>query len=174
MIEPGSLPPGTRPNALQVLRAAVRRLVHHLVRAFAQVDRLEDVEVECVLDVAANVPRRQQDVDDDGILRIRGIDFAECLADDLLVLTDARPRVAAEGRRLGGDDLNPRDARFGRRWRQGPCTEHGETQGTRHQARQSTKSCVISRPPLDGGFSREQGDQEVTTPAVHATTPPAA
>ena len=57
--------------------------------ALAQVDRLQDVEVERVLDLAARIPRRELDVDDDGVLRIGGIDLAERLADDLFVLPDA-------------------------------------------------------------------------------------
>src|SRR5437899_680956 len=82
------------------IAAAVRRLVHHLVIAFAQVNRLEDVEVERVLDHAARVARRELEIDDHGILRIVRVDLAVRLADKLFVLPDALERVAAEGRRL--------------------------------------------------------------------------
>ena len=55
------------------------------------------------------------------------IDLAVRLADDLLVLPDLRPRVAAERRRLGfrGVDLDPGDARLGdgRRGERERCEE---------------------------------------------------
>ncbi len=93
------------------LAAAIGRLVHHLVRALLQVDRLEDVEVERVLDLAARISRREGDVDDDGVLGIEGIDLAEGLAVELFILSDPRPRIAAECRRLFRDqDLG--DARL--------------------------------------------------------------
>src|SRR5213078_308009 len=86
---------GIDDHAAQVrprLAAAVRRLVHHLVGALAQIDRLQHVEVERVLDVAPGVPRRQRDVDDDRVLRIVRLHLAERLADDLFVLPDASVR----------------------------------------------------------------------------------
>src|SRR6267154_6882212 len=79
------------------LAAAVGRLVHHLARAFLEIDRLEDVEVEGVFDVAARVARREFDVDDVAVLAVVRVDLAERRADDLLVLADARPRESAEG-----------------------------------------------------------------------------
>src|SRR6185503_4063333 len=97
------------------LAAAIGRLVHHLVRALLELDRLQDVEVELVLDVAARVARRELEVDDDAILPVVGIDFAVRDADQLLVLADARPRITAERRRLAGGDLDPGDARLGER-----------------------------------------------------------
>ena len=98
------------------LAAAIGRLVHHLVRALGEIDRLQDVEVERVLDVAVGVARRELDVGDAAVLGIGRADFAVGLARDLLVLADAGPRVAAERRRLvcGHGDLG--DARLdGRR-----------------------------------------------------------
>ncbi len=79
------------------LAAAIGRLVHHLMIALAEVDRLEDVEVVGVLDVAVLIPRGQRDVRDDRILRVRRIYLALCDPDDELVLTDERERMAAEG-----------------------------------------------------------------------------
>src|SRR5262249_28414702 len=96
------------------LAAAVRGLVHHSVAALREVDRLEDVEVERILDVAASVRRREPDVDDDRVLVVVRIELAERLADDALVLPHAWPGIAAEGRRLrqGGIDLDARDSRL--------------------------------------------------------------
>ena len=115
VIEPGSLPPEHTPERGPRLAAAIRRLVHHLVRALAQVDRFQDVEVERVLDVAAGILRRELDVDDDGVLRIGRVDLAEGFAGDLLVLPDAGPRVTAKRRRLRRGDLNLGDSRIGDR-----------------------------------------------------------
>ena len=102
------------------LAAAVRRLVHHFVRALGKIDRLQDVEVEGVLDVASGVSGRKLDVDDDSVLPVTRVDFTVRRADHLLVLTDLRPRVTAERRRLRprGVNLDPRDARVGRRCRE--------------------------------------------------------
>src|SRR3979411_682656 len=100
MVVAGETPPGA-PGLI----AAVRRLIHHLVGALAQVARLEDVEVKRVLDVSVGVPRRELKIDDPCVLLVERIDFGESLAGELLVLPDVRPGVAAEGRRLyGGDD----------------------------------------------------------------------
>jgi hypothetical protein len=82
------------------------------VSALAQIDRLEDVEIERVLDVASDVARGQLDVHDPGILRVERIDLAERLAHNLLVLSDTRPRVTAERRRFRGGDLDLRDVRL--------------------------------------------------------------
>src|SRR5262249_39731183 len=73
------------------LASAIRRLIHHLVIALARVNRLQDVEIERVLDIAPRIPRREREVDDDRISRVARADFGECLADDLFVLSDARP-----------------------------------------------------------------------------------
>jgi hypothetical protein len=83
------------------------------VGALGQIDRLEDVEIEGVLDVPAGVARRQPDVHDYGILRVARVHLAERLTNDLLVLPDAGPRVATERRRFSGDDLDPGDPRLG-------------------------------------------------------------
>jgi len=83
------------------------------VIALAQVDRLQDVEVECVIDFAAGVPRRQLDVDDHGVFRIVRIELAVGLADELFVLADAGEGMAAEGRRLLRDDCQLGNTRVG-------------------------------------------------------------
>src|SRR5262249_58961887 len=87
------------------LAATIRRLVHHLVGALAQVDRLQDVEVEGVPDGTVRVPLREPDVHDHGVLRVVGIHLAERLAGNLFVLPDAGPREAAKRWRLGCGDL---------------------------------------------------------------------
>jgi hypothetical protein len=76
------------------------------VIAFAQVDRLQDVEIERVLDLPIRVLWRELKIDDDGILGVLGIELAECFADDLFVRPDALEGVSAEGRRLPRRDLN--------------------------------------------------------------------
>ena len=58
--------------------------------ALAQVDRLQDVEVERILDLPVPVARRKLDVDDDIILGVARVELAERFAGDLLVLSDAR------------------------------------------------------------------------------------
>src|SRR5207248_11371953 len=78
-----------------------------------QIDRLEDVEVEGVFDLAARVARRELDVHDRGVLRIVGVELAVRLAGQLFVLADVLEDVAAEGRRLLLDDLDFRDVRVG-------------------------------------------------------------
>jgi len=60
------------------------------VRALGQIERLQDVEIVRVLDVAVRVRRREPDVRDDGILRIVRIDLALRIAGDDFVLADAR------------------------------------------------------------------------------------
>src|SRR5439155_3412540 len=94
------------------LPAAVRRLVQHLVVPFTQIDRLQDVEVERILDLSGSIPRRKLDVDDNLILCILRIQLAKRLPDDLLVLPDTRPRVSAERRRLLLRDLDLLDLRL--------------------------------------------------------------
>jgi hypothetical protein len=83
------------------------------VIAFAQIDRLQDVEVECIFDFAACVARGQLDVDDHSVFRIVRIKLAVRLADELFVLTDAGEGVAAEGRRFPGDDHQLSNTRVG-------------------------------------------------------------
>ena len=96
---------GEAAEGIPSLVAAVGRLVHHLVVALAQVNRLEDVEGERILDVAVGVRRREANVGDDRVLGIGGIHFAVGHADEFFVLSDARPHVAAKGGRfLGGND----------------------------------------------------------------------
>jgi hypothetical protein len=85
------------------------------VCALLQVDRLQDVEVERVLDLAPSIARREREIDDDGVLRVKRVDLAVGLAGELLVLANAGPGVAAKGRRLGRRDLNLGDARLGAR-----------------------------------------------------------
>jgi len=79
------------------------------VVAVLQVDRLEDEDVGRVLDLAVAVPRREFDVGDEGISRIRGVELAEGGAAELLVLADRSEREAAERGRLrpGGIDDGP-------------------------------------------------------------------
>ncbi len=142
--------------------AAVRRLVHHLVRAATEVDRLEDVEVERVLDLAAGVPRRELDVHDHGVLRVEGIDLAERLADDLLVLSDARPRIAAKRRRFGGRDLDPDDAGVGGAGR----AAHGKQGEDREQTgSRPARSCVHSRSPQREGLRSARAGRVHRPPA---------
>ena len=94
------------------LAAAIRRLVHHLVRAAAEIDRFENVEVERILDASTRVPRRQREIDDDRVAGDVGVELAEGLPDDLFVLAHGRKCVSAERRRFLRDDLNPGDMRI--------------------------------------------------------------
>ena len=57
--------------------------------ALAQVGRLQDVEVERILDLPVPVAGRELDVDDDIVLGVARGELAERVAGDLLVLSDA-------------------------------------------------------------------------------------
>jgi len=92
------------------LAAPVRRLVHHLAIALVQVERLQDVEIVLIFDVAVGVFRRQLDVGDQRILRVRRTDLARRDPGDDLVLADAGKRVSAE-RDGPVQDLDSRGAR---------------------------------------------------------------
>ena len=97
------------------LAAAIGRLVHHLVVAAAQILRLEDVEIERVLDHAVLVSRRELDVHDHRVPGIARVELAERPADQLFVLSHAGKGVTAEGRRFPHRELDPDHA--GRRGR---------------------------------------------------------
>jgi hypothetical protein len=73
------------------------------------------------LGVAARVARRELDVDDHPVLPVVRVDLAIGGSDDAFVLADARPGVAAEGRRLrqGRVNLDAGDARLGYRRSEG-------------------------------------------------------
>jgi hypothetical protein len=70
------------------------------VIAFAQVDRLQDVEIKRILDLPVGVLWRELYIEDRGILRVVRIELAEGLADDLFVGADALEGLTAERRRL--------------------------------------------------------------------------
>jgi hypothetical protein len=76
--------------------AAIRRLVHDLVIAFVQVDRLQDVEVKRVFDLPIGVLWRELDVDNHGILGVVRIELAERFADNLFVGPDSLEGVTAK------------------------------------------------------------------------------
>ena len=85
----GSLVPvGRVVERLVRLAAAVRRLIHHFAIALAWVQRLQNVEIVVIDDVALCVFRRERDVGDDRILRISRVDLARRDAGDDLILAD--------------------------------------------------------------------------------------
>ena len=117
------------------LVAAVVDLDEQLVVAVAQIDRLQDVDVHRVLDVAARVARRELDVGDDPVASVVRVDFAVGLAAQLLVgaggperARHARDRIL-EGRRLDAGDLDLGDARLRARYRQAERRRKGERHG---------------------------------------------
>jgi hypothetical protein len=153
VVSAGVEPPQRGPG----LPTAVGRLVHHLVGALAQVDGLEDVEVERVLDVAVGVPRRERDVDDHGVERIVRVQLAERLADDLLVLSDARPGKASERGRFPCADLHPGDSRL--------CGRHRREDDSKDEQSRATEDRSRSRhrdPPANGLDARWATRGEVT------------
>ena len=84
-----------------------------------RIDRFQNVEIQQVGDFAARGTTRLSgrglrlrvlDVDDDAVSHIVRIDFSVRNAGDLLVLSDAGPRVTAEGDRRRAQ-LNAHDAR---------------------------------------------------------------
>ncbi len=62
---------------------------HHLLRAAAEVDRFEYVEVERALDASSRVPRRQLEIDDDRVA-VALVELAEGFPDDFFVLAHDR------------------------------------------------------------------------------------
>src|SRR5260370_14902931 len=85
---------------------AVWRLVQHFVIALRKVKRLQNIKVERIVDFAVGVSRRKLQIDNSRIFRIIRIELAKCLPNDLLVLSNTRPRITAESRRFLRGYLN--------------------------------------------------------------------
>src|SRR5260370_31630983 len=109
------------------LPAAVWRLVQHSVIALGKVNRLQNVKVERILDFARGASRCKVQIDDDRIFGIIWIELAKCLPNDLFVLPNTRPRIAAKSGRFPGDYLNLLHTRMGGRNRIHPTRRHHET-----------------------------------------------
>ena len=102
--------------------------------ALAQIDRLQDVEIEGVFDLARSIALRQIDVHDHMIVAIRWAELAESFANDPLIGSDARKRKATE-RRAARDDLDFRDASVGGSGAEKDCSREQGTSGARAQER---------------------------------------
>ena len=90
-----------------------------------------------------------------GVLRVVRIDLAVRLADDLLVLADARPRVAAERRRFPGGDLDFRDPGLGGGRGEQPSrhrqnARHGDGRHHPSRPRCARMRCGHALPPRGG------------------------
>ena len=82
------------------LVAAVGHVVHQPAIAARDIERLQDAELGLILDVAARIARRLVQIDDAGIQRMRGIQFAERRAVQPFIGTDRAEFRAAEHRRF--------------------------------------------------------------------------
>ena len=135
---------GAAVERLERLAAAVRRLVHHLVTALAEIDRLQDVEIVLVDDATLIVHRRELDVGDDGVQRIVRVDLSGGDARDLLVLADTGERVAAESDRSRCDfDLRRASVRSGCRRKHAGCERRGN-------AKLQQRPFIVCRQAFEG------------------------
>jgi len=64
------------------------------------VHRLQDVDIDDILDLAARIARSQRQVSDDGVEGTLRVQFAKRTAYQFLILSDLTERYAVEGRRL--------------------------------------------------------------------------
>ena len=119
--------------------AAIGSFVKDFVIALARVGRLQDVEIERVLDFASRVARRKADIHDHLVVRVGRIDFGECLADNPLVGAHFGKRVAPE-RRSPRNNLDFRYACAGGR-------RHGQNRGERQGARTPQTHKSAPEPP---------------------------
>ncbi|MEJ0078809.1 MAG: hypothetical protein WDO17_25905 [Alphaproteobacteria bacterium] len=101
-----------------MLVAAVDRVDEQDAVALLAIRGTQDLDIGRVFDHAARIAGRERDVLDDGVPCIPRIDLAIRLAEQALIGASRSKRLSAEGR-LDGRDLEPRDARLGRKRERG-------------------------------------------------------
>ncbi len=91
--------------------AAVADFVEEATVCTARIDRLQQKEISARLHLAARILRREFQIDDDVVARVRGIEAEVDLADQLLVRTGGAERPPVQYR-LAALDPQAYDARF--------------------------------------------------------------